>query len=190
MTPWTVARQTCLSTGFSRPEYWSGLPFPSPGDLPDPGIKPGSPALQADSLLSESPGKPIAPVIRRLIKSSNRRECFSICGILVQRKPSGEVVIYAVEESSPAAVCGLQAILQGRGWNPGTLAALPPNHASSKWRRQDLNRDLHGPKPRIAMLTLVPATAWRPSAERPSHQASVPCPGTSQWRICHRAQGR
>ena len=44
--------------GFSKQEYWSGLPFPSPGDLPDPGIKPGSPALQADSLPSESPGKP------------------------------------------------------------------------------------------------------------------------------------
>ena len=47
-----------LSTGFSRQEYWSGLPFPSPGDLPEPGIKPGSPTLQADSLPSESPGKP------------------------------------------------------------------------------------------------------------------------------------
>ena len=44
--------------GFSRQEYWSGLPFPSPGDLPNPGVKPGFPALQADSLLSESPGKP------------------------------------------------------------------------------------------------------------------------------------
>jgi len=44
--------------GFSRQEYWSGLPFPSPGDLPDPGIKPGSPALQADTLTSEPPGKP------------------------------------------------------------------------------------------------------------------------------------
>ena len=43
---------------FSRQEYWSGLPFPSPGDLPDPGIGPGSPALQADTLLSEPPGKP------------------------------------------------------------------------------------------------------------------------------------
>ena len=44
--------------GFSRPEYWSGLPLPSPGDLPDPGIEPRSPALQADSLPSEPPGKP------------------------------------------------------------------------------------------------------------------------------------
>ena len=49
VTPWTVACQAPLSTEFSRQEYWSGLPFPSPGDLPDPGIKPGSPALQADS---------------------------------------------------------------------------------------------------------------------------------------------
>ena len=46
--------------GFSRPEYWSGLPFPSPGDLPDPGIKSWSPALQADSLSSKPPGKPFA----------------------------------------------------------------------------------------------------------------------------------
>jgi len=44
--------------GFSRQEHWSGLPFPSPGDLPDPGIIPGSPTLQADSLPSEPPGKP------------------------------------------------------------------------------------------------------------------------------------
>ena len=49
-TPQTVARQAPLSMGFSRQEYWSGLPFPSPGDLPDPGIESGSPALQADSI--------------------------------------------------------------------------------------------------------------------------------------------
>ena len=52
-TPWTVARQAPLSMGFSRQEYWGGLPFPSPGDLPNPGIEPGSPALQADALFSE-----------------------------------------------------------------------------------------------------------------------------------------
>ena len=46
--------------GFSRQEYWNGLPFPSPGDLPDPGIKPRSPALQADALTSEPPGKPLS----------------------------------------------------------------------------------------------------------------------------------
>ena len=53
VTAWTIACQAPLSTGFSRQEYWSGLPFPLPGDLPDPGIKPGSPALQADSSLTE-----------------------------------------------------------------------------------------------------------------------------------------
>ena len=56
-TPWTVAHQAPLSKGFSRQEYWRGLPFPFPGDLPNPGIKPTSPALQVDSLLSEPPGK-------------------------------------------------------------------------------------------------------------------------------------
>ena len=56
-TPWTVAYQDPLSMGFSRQEYWSGLPFPSPGDLPDPGIELGSPALQADTLPSGPSGK-------------------------------------------------------------------------------------------------------------------------------------
>ena len=59
VTLWTVAHYTPLSVEFSRQEHWSGLPFPSAGDLPDPGIEPRSSALQADSLLSESPGKPI-----------------------------------------------------------------------------------------------------------------------------------
>ena len=57
-TLWTVARQAPLSMGFPRQEYWSGLPFPSPMDLLDPGVEPWSPALQADSLPSEPPGKP------------------------------------------------------------------------------------------------------------------------------------
>ena len=52
-TLWTVAYQAPPSMGFSRQEYWSGLPFPSLGDLPDPGIEPGSPAMQADALPSE-----------------------------------------------------------------------------------------------------------------------------------------
>ena len=56
---WTVAYQAPLSMGFPRQEYWSGLPFPSPGDLPNPGIEPRSPALQADALTSEPPGKPV-----------------------------------------------------------------------------------------------------------------------------------
>ena len=56
-TPWIVARQAPLSVGFPRQEYWSGLPFPSPGELPKLGIKSASPTLQVDSLPSEPPGK-------------------------------------------------------------------------------------------------------------------------------------
>ena len=67
VTPWAVAYQIPQSMEFSRQEYWSGLPFPSPGDLPDTGIEPSSPALQADTLLSELPGKPI-PTNRVVIK--------------------------------------------------------------------------------------------------------------------------
>ena len=56
VTPWTVAHQDPPFMEFSRQEYWSGLPFPSPGDLPNPGIEHGSPALQADALSSGLPG--------------------------------------------------------------------------------------------------------------------------------------
>ena len=70
-TPWTLAHLVPLSMGFSRQEYWSGLPFPSPGDLPDPGITPGSSELQADSLPSEPPEKPdlclLAPPIHKTL---------------------------------------------------------------------------------------------------------------------------
>ena len=58
VTLWTVVHQAPLSVGFSRQEHWNGLSCPLPGDLPNPGIEPGSPALQADSSLSEPPGMP------------------------------------------------------------------------------------------------------------------------------------
>ena len=59
VTSWTITYQAPWSMGFSRQEYWSGLPFPSPGDRPNPEIEPRSPTGQADSLSSEPPGKPI-----------------------------------------------------------------------------------------------------------------------------------
>ena len=62
-TPRTVAYQAPPSMGFSRQEYWSGLPFPSPGDLPDPGMELRYPALQADTLTSENQGSPICNVM-------------------------------------------------------------------------------------------------------------------------------
>ena len=64
VTPWTVAHQAPPSMEFSRQAYWSGLPFPSPGDLPDPGTETRSPTLQADTLPSEPPGKPVQSLSR------------------------------------------------------------------------------------------------------------------------------
>ena len=90
VTPWTVARRAPLSMGFSRQAYWSGWPFPSPGDLPDPGIEPAAPELQADSLPLSHQGNP-----RLFIESSYSHipsplppqqssvwECFSFTEIL------------------------------------------------------------------------------------------------------------
>ena len=71
VTPWTVACPDPLSKEFSRQESWSRLPFPSPGDLPDPGIEPVTPALQADSLPTELPGK---LQLKKKKNGSQRRE--------------------------------------------------------------------------------------------------------------------
>ena len=82
--PWTlcdpldcIAHQAPLSLGFSRQEYWSGLPFPSPGDLPDPGIEPRSPTLQADALTSEPLGKPLCSFLQKL----NIDSYFPVCNV-------------------------------------------------------------------------------------------------------------
>ena len=86
LTPWTVARLAPLSMGFSRHEYWSQLPFSSPGDLPNAGIKPMSSALQVDSVPSESLGKPIPigylemNVWRYFWLSQLRRFCWHLVG--------------------------------------------------------------------------------------------------------------
>ena len=69
VTPWTVAHQALLSIGFPRQEYWSGLPFPFPGDLPDPEIEPTSPALAGKFFTTEPPGKP-----RHNIRKGRRKE--------------------------------------------------------------------------------------------------------------------
>ena len=69
-TPWTIAHEAPPSMEFSRQEYWSGLPFPSPGDLPHPGIKPRSPELQADTLPSEPPRKQIGASLNKYFKET------------------------------------------------------------------------------------------------------------------------
>ena len=71
-TPWTVAHQALLDMGFSRQVYWSRLPCPPPGDLPNPGIEPRSPALQTNSLPSEPQGKPKNPCSRGTSQLRNR----------------------------------------------------------------------------------------------------------------------
>ena len=78
--PWTVAHQAPPSMGFSRQEHWSGFPFPSTGDLPDPGIKPRSPTLRADALTSAPQGKPLNIRIQVLTSKISREE----------RKPGGK----------------------------------------------------------------------------------------------------
>ena len=79
-TAGTVACQAPLSMGFSRQEYWSGLPFPSPGDLSDPGIEPVSPALAGGFFTTEPPGKPKCPYNKRLNeKEPQGRICFYNC---------------------------------------------------------------------------------------------------------------
>ena len=83
MTPWTVAHQAPLSSGFSRQEYWSGLAFSSPGDLSDRGIEPRFPGLQEDSLPSEAPEKPnIKHSINQtcLKRVYNQRKGEEVCG--------------------------------------------------------------------------------------------------------------
>ena len=71
VTPWTVAHQAPPSMEFSRQDCWSGLPFPSPGDLPDPGIEAGSPTWQADALPSQPPGKPGRPLEKGMATHSS-----------------------------------------------------------------------------------------------------------------------
>ena len=94
--PQTVAHQALLSMVFSRQEYWSGLPFPSPGDFPDPGIKPGSPTLQADALPSKPPGKPRQVKIsesyaQRLAKLwMQRKSSWRQLNILIQWRHDGQ----------------------------------------------------------------------------------------------------
>ena len=79
-TPWTVAFQGLLTMGFYRQEYWSGLPLPSPGDLPDSGIEPTSPALAGGFFTTEPPGKPSFPL--RFVQFQPLGNCFSFSKIL------------------------------------------------------------------------------------------------------------
>ena len=86
VNPWTVALQAPLSMGCPRQEYWRGLPFPTPGDLPNPGIEPKSPALQADSLLTEPPGKPLSSQ-NTSVKRTFPHLLFGFPKTVIERRP-------------------------------------------------------------------------------------------------------
>ena len=83
VTPWTAAHQTLLSIAFSRQEYWSGLSFPSPGDLPDPGIEPASPASASEFFITEPPGKP-----RQTFRQSQFYNRFFFLCLMTRQSPS------------------------------------------------------------------------------------------------------
>ena len=89
-TPWTVACQAPLSMAFSRQEYWSGLPFPSPGDLPDLRIEPGSFALQADSLPTELQGKPFS-ILAAAAAAKSLQSCLTLCDPIDGSPPGSSV---------------------------------------------------------------------------------------------------
>ena len=117
MTPWTVAYQVPPSIGFSRQECWSGLPFPSPGGLPDPGIEPGSPTLQADALLSEPPGKKPLLIKGVLIKKkSNYTTAFEASAQTIK----DHICSHPISQSYTSSGEQKNAPLTGRLCEPGT----------------------------------------------------------------------
>ena len=108
VTPWTAASQAHLSMGFSRQKYWNRLPLPSPGYLPDPGIKPGSPALAVDSLPSEPPGKPWCFLVKWVFFWDNG-SCDPVLSFFLS-KSNREVCIHAVcAQWTICGLCGLEA---------------------------------------------------------------------------------
>ena len=116
-TPWTVAFQDPQSMEFSRQEYWSGLPFPSPGDLPDPGTEPRFPTLQAVALPSESPGKPnLRPLLPRWTP------CVTVCWVPYQTLHMSNHIPYSVFMRQMASID--QFYIWGN-WDPGEVITFP-----------------------------------------------------------------
>ena len=110
-TPWT--HQAPPSMGFSRQEYWSGLPFPSPEDLPDPGIEPRSPTLQADSLSSEPTFLPVS--FNMILPQFSLR---------ATRHPVARCVCWELSPTEPTFVHLSSLLLKGPGWSPGLSLCL------------------------------------------------------------------
>ena len=139
-TPRTVAHKAPLFMEFSRQEYWSGLPFPSLGDLPYPGIQPGSPSLQADYLLSEPPEKPIKSegLPKQIINKGKRvtkaephsisdKEICLCCHSPRKLKFSYEYRVYSSGSDGKASICnaGDPGSIPGLGRSPGEGNSSP-----------------------------------------------------------------
>ena len=107
-TPWTVAYQAPSSMGFSRQEYWSGVPLPSPGDLPDSGIEPGSPEFQANTLTSEPPGSYVYYLVWRI----HSNECWQIHAAAAKSLQSCPTPCDPIDGSPPGSP--IPGILQAR----------------------------------------------------------------------------
>ena len=118
VTLWTVAHQAPPSMGFSRQEYWSGLPLPSPEDFPHPGIEPRSPSLQADALTSQPPGKPSKCLNNALIPNHFTAVCLpkDICSIFLNEKVLARFNLFLAHISPPT-------VLAHPNW-PGLVAEL------------------------------------------------------------------
>ena len=129
-TTWTVAYQAPPSMGFSRQEYWSGLPFPSPGDLPDPGIEPRSPAFQADALTSE----PLSHL------------CPTLCNPMAIARQTPPSMGFSRQEYWSGVPCTSPGYLPNSGTEPTTLASpalagrffptVPPGKSHNSWISQ------------------------------------------------------
>ena len=126
VTPWIVAYQAPPSMGFSKQEYWSGFPFPSPGDLPKPGIEPGCPVLQADALPSEPPGKSPSPQF-----SSVAQSCPTLCDPMYRSTP-GLPVHHQLPEFTQTHVHRVSDVIQPSHplLSPSPPAPNPSQHQS------------------------------------------------------------
>ena len=121
-TLWTVARQAPLFMGFCRQEYWSGLPFLSPGDLPDPSIEPRSPAVQADSLPVELRRKAATNYVRNLKVQCN-------CVLVAQSCPTlSGILTWTTSDEPVLLLCGGRLMIEATSKCRGIL-----------WQKQDLN---------------------------------------------------
>ena len=142
VTLWTVGHQVPPSVGFPRQEYWSGLPFPSPGDLPDPGIEPKSSALRADTLTSEPSGKPNMVIIQDNYNNFTRvmvTKCVSLFLEAAQWMFNTIIVIVSIPYSQkPSLFINISSLTWGKK-HPDNFSMLVPRSLALSSRNSGEN---------------------------------------------------